>query len=261
MIMTLCAVVTVCVGCGTQTVRNIDSQADAILRNMSETLDSAEAFSFEAEGIMDEVLETGQLVQISRRSNILAIRPDKLHVDTEGDDVSRSAWYDGRTVTVLDRRAKAYASIKVPNTIERMLDFAVEKYGLTIPVSDLLFSNSYEGFIAGVRTGQYVGLYEADGSKCHHLAFQADAIDWQIWIAQGEHPYPCRYVITSTFIAGGPQYSIQTRNWKTGKQVAATDFSFRNMTNAAQMSTLSATGSNSFPKLVTRSRSRASLPS
>ena len=35
------------------------------------------------------------------------------------------------------------------------------------------------------------------GKECDHLAFRAKDTDWQIWIAQGDEPYPCRYVITS----------------------------------------------------------------
>ena len=85
------------------------------------------------------------------------------------------------------------------------------------------------------------------GVECDYLAFRAEEVDWQIWIAQGEHPYPCRYVITSMFIGGGPQYTIQTRNWKTGKQVAATDFSFRNTTNAKKVDLENLKGTDELP--------------
>jgi hypothetical protein len=62
------------------------------------------------------------------------------------------------------------------------------------------------------------------GVECDHLAFRGDDVDWQIWIAQGERPYPCRYVITSTKVAGAPQYTLDIRNWKTGAQVASDGF-------------------------------------
>ena len=75
------------------------------------------------------------------------------------------------------------------------------------------------------------------GIECDHLAFRAKEVDWQIWIAQGEHPYPCRYVITSTQVDQGPQYSIQISDWKTGTDVVAEDFSFKNTTDAKQGST------------------------
>ena len=72
------------------------------------------------------------------------------------------------------------------------------------------------------------------GIECDHLAFRTKEVDWQIWIAQGDHPYPCRYVITSKGCQG-PQYSIQIRDWKTGDEVAADDFGFKNPTNAKKI--------------------------
>jgi hypothetical protein len=59
------------------------------------------------------------------------------------------------------------------------------------------------------------------GVECDHLAFRTEEVDWQIWIAQGDRPYPCRYVITSTKVAGLPQYTVDVRAVKTGAEVAA----------------------------------------
>jgi hypothetical protein len=59
------------------------------------------------------------------------------------------------------------------------------------------------------------------GSGSH---VETDEVDWQIWIAQGDRPYPCRYVITSSKVKGSPQYTIDVWNWKTGKEAASDDF-------------------------------------
>ena len=63
-------------------------------------------------------------------------------------------------------------------------------------------------------------------SECDHLAFRKKDVDFEVWIAQGAQPYPCRYDITTKVVAGEPEFRIQIRNWKTGKNVAADDFSF-----------------------------------
>ena len=73
------------------------------------------------------------------------------------------------------------------------------------------------------------------GVECDHLAFRTKEVDWQIWIAQGPRPYPCRYVITSKLVANGPQYSVRIRDWKTGNDVAPDDFSFKNSTNTKKV--------------------------
>ena len=51
-----------------------------------------------------------------------------------------------------------------------------------------------------------------DGVDCHHLAFRNTEVDWQIWVAVGDKPLPKKYVITSRWITGAPQYST-TMSW------------------------------------------------
>ena len=74
-----------------------------------------------------------------------------------------------------------------------------------------------------------------EGQECDHLAFRAKDTDWQIWISQGPDKYPCRYVITNTTVDQAPQYSITISNWKTGDEVGADDFSFKNITSAKKI--------------------------
>lgn len=76
----------------------------------------------------------------------------------------------------------------------------------------------------------------------------AKEVDWQIWIAQGERPYPCRYVISSKFMDREPQYSIQIRDWKAGDEIGATDFSFKNPTDAKKVDLKDLEGTDELPK-------------
>lgn len=217
--------VAACAGCGSRA--EIDPQADQALRSMSDLLSKAQALSFQAEGTMDEVLETGQLSQFSRKSKIILARPGRLHAETEGDDVSRSAWYDGKTVTVLDKRENVYGSVQVPNTIEKMLDLVIEKYGLTLPVADLLFRNPYKTFIAEVESGTYVGRHNVGDHVCHHLAFRQESIDWQIWIDAGKTPVPRKLVITYKQEPGHPHYVVVLDQWDLSPKHSGDTFAFR----------------------------------
>ena len=73
------------------------------------------------------------------------------------------------------------------------------------------------------------------GVECDHFAFRTKEVDWEIWIAQGARPYPCRYVITSKKVEGWPQYRMDVRAWKTGAEVASNDFSFTAPTGAKKL--------------------------
>ena len=80
-----------------------------------------------------------------------------------------------------------------------------------------------------------LGSGVVNGTECDYLAFREDEVDLQIWITQGDHPHPCKYVVTSRLVPDGPQYSVEFTNWKTGSDVAADDFTFKNSTNAEKI--------------------------
>ena len=80
-----------------------------------------------------------------------------------------------------------------------------------------------------------LGSGVVNGVECDTFAFRKNEVDWQIWIAQGEHAYPCRFVVTSKLANGDPQYTIQFRDWKFGSDVAADDFAFKNASNAKEV--------------------------
>jgi hypothetical protein len=103
-----------------------------------------------------------------------------------------------------------------------------------VPGADLLLSNVNDTLMATVTNVKDLGGGVIGGVECDHLAFRTKEVDWQIWIAQGSRPYPCRYVITSTKVPQAPQYSLTIRDWKTGDEVGSDDFSFKNATNATK---------------------------
>ena len=96
-------------------------------------------------------------------------------------------------------------------------------------------SNSYDELMQDVYDSKDLGSGVINGVECDALAFRKADVDWQIWIAQGERPYPCRFVVTSKLANGDPQYTIQFRDWKFGNDVAADDFAFKNASNAKQV--------------------------
>ena len=99
----------------------------------------------------------------------------------------------------------------------------------------LLARNVYDELMREVTDVKDLGSGVIGGTECDHLAFRTSEVDWQIWIAQGEHPYPCRYVITSKGVDQGPQYSVQISGWKAGDQAAPGDFAFKAPTDSTKV--------------------------
>jgi hypothetical protein len=101
-----------------------------------------------------------------------------------------------------------------------------DKFHKPLPGADLLLSNVYDELMPLVEDVKDLGSGVIQGQECDHLAFRTKEVDWQIWIAQGDRPYPCRYVITSPNVAGSPQYTIDVRDWRTGGEVTSDSFAF-----------------------------------
>jgi hypothetical protein len=76
-----------------------------------------------------------------------------------------------------------------------------------------------------VKEGAVVGSAFVGGVEADHLAFRTDLVDWQIWISKGDKPLPLKYVITTKWVTGAPEYSLRLTNWKTDG-VDAAQFAF-----------------------------------
>lgn len=192
-------------------VRRIDPRADEILKKMSALLAAAPRFALEAEETFDEVSDNAPRLQLTNVRRIAIERPARLAADATGDTLSRATWYDGKTITVLDKSKNQYVTLDAPATIDATLDAVSDEYGIVIPVSDLLYSDVYATLTEGVVYGEYQGLHQAAGVLCHHLAFSQEAIDWQIWIDAGDQPLPRKLVITYVGEPGAPQYAAVIR--------------------------------------------------
>ena len=234
LVVSLSFFVMVCsVGCVSERV--VDPQADEVLRAMGETLAGAKGLSFRAQSTVDEMLESGQIVQYSSTRKVLVRRPDRLALEADGDLFRRRVWYDGQTLTVLDVDANAYATIDVPTNIDEMLDLVIGEYDLTVPLADVLYRDPYKILIENVETGEYLGVPEVDGHPCHHLAFQQEVIDWQVWIDAGEVPVPRKVVITYTRLPGRPQFRATLSEWNLSPTLSERMFEPRLPADAEQV--------------------------
>ena len=153
----------------------------------------------------------------------------------------------GKTLTLLGKKRNLYTQLDVPGTIDHLIDELKDTYHRPLPAADLLLLNAYDALMLDVVDVKDLGSGVIDGVECDHLAFRTKEVDWQIWIAHGDRPYPRRYVITSKLLASGPQYTIQTRDWKTGGEAAATVFQFKNTTNADKVELKDLKGAEDLP--------------
>jgi hypothetical protein len=206
--------------------RSVEARAEQELKRMGEFLAKLPRFALEAEETFDELPDGHLRRQLTNVRRVAVERPNHLAADATGDTLSRASWYDGRTVTVLDKEHNVYATIEAPATIDATFDKLEDEYGIVLPLADLLSANPYAVLMAGVTYGRYLGLHQAAGVACHHLAFSQDTIEWQIWIDAGDKPLPRKLVISYVEEPGEPQYSAVIRRWTIDTPVPEGLFTF-----------------------------------
>lgn len=215
--------------------RLVDARADELVKQMSDLLAGTTSFALEAEETFDEVPEHLPRTQLTNRRHVALKRPDRMAGDASGDAVNRSFWYDGKTVSVLDKEQNAYATLAVPSTIDGALDAVFERTGMVVPLADFLYENVYGRLMESVQRGVYLGIHDVAGLPCHHLSFEQETVDWQIWIETGETPLPRKLVIAYKTEDEVPQYAVTIRKWNLKADVPEELFRFELPEGAERM--------------------------
>ncbi len=204
----------------------VDPRADQLLRKMSDYLGGLQQFSVQTENTLEVVLRSGEKIQYVNPAELSVRRPNKLRAHREGDLVNQVFYYDGKTLTLYSPDHKYYATVDAPPTIDTMMDFARTALDVFAPGGDLVYKNPYDILTEDVVSGFYVGMSVIGGIKCHHLAFRGNEVDWQIWIEDGDRPLPKRFIVTTKWMTGAPQFTATTSNWNLSPKLTDDVFTF-----------------------------------
>jgi len=227
---TLCAVALIVAAATVGTARTSSESTDQanakrLVKAMSDYLASQGEISFDFETNLEIVTKQNQKVGLASSGSVTLDRPGRIRATRKGGFANVEFVSDGKTMTLVGKDRNVYAQVEAPGTIDQLVDVLRDKYHRPVPAADLLMSNVYDQLMPEVVDAKDLGSGVIGGIECDHLAFRTKDVDWQIWMTQGDSPRPCRYVITSTQVAGAPQYTIDIKSWKTGAAVASERFS------------------------------------
>ena len=214
---------------------NIDAQAVQVLRDACQYLAEAPFFSITAEIWREHLTDAGQKVQFSRSMEMEVQRPNRFHTEVHSPHSQRGFWYDGQTLTILDRKRNLYSTTPAPANLDQAVDVARDQFGIDLPMVDLAVSDPFTNAMARVEAARDFGMAPAMGYLCHHLAFTQDNIDWQIWIQDGPQPLIRKLVITHKNEPGSPEFTGLIREWNLISRIAPSDFAFVPPAGAAKV--------------------------
>ena len=204
----------------------LNPDADEVLQSMSNFLAGTKSFSVDADIGNEIVSLNGQKLQFNSRSTMQVDRPSHFHAKRIGRFVETELIYDGAKLTIYGHNLNAYVQKDIAGTIDDVILAIEAETGFSVPGSDLLLSNPYSALSSGVVSSGYYGKANVGGIECHHLAFRTDRVDLQLWVKAGDEPLPMKYVITSRWVTGAPQYSVQMSNWNLQAQSSIHQFEF-----------------------------------
>lgn len=219
----------------------ITQDARSALAQMGTAL-LAKEFSFHARTIRADARQGDLLLHIEHEFDVTVRRPDRLLVDGTGDDGPRKLMYDGKTVVLALDGGKLYASLPVPNTIQRMMYVVMGRFGLDFPLADFLTDAPDKAFLTGVTAGRELATVTIDGVPCRHLVFwQPPGIELELWLEK-DRAVPRRLIVIDHTLPGSPNFVAEMSDWNFGIHPADADFAFTPPEGAKQVDFGAVTG-------------------
>jgi hypothetical protein len=204
----------------------IDPDARAVLQQMSDFLGSKASFSVSYETETEIVSTAGQKLAFIASGSIEFERSGKLFASRQGLVANAELYFDGSNLSIYGKNQNAYYTQELKGTVEDAINVVRSDIGLDAPGADLLRANVLDYLIGNVTSGTHIGETMLAGVRAHHLAFRTDNVDWQVWIRADGDPVPLQYIITSKWVAQGPNYVLRLSNWNFELAIDTARFTF-----------------------------------
>ena len=114
----------------------------------------------------------------------------------------------------------------MPPDIESALDKANKEFGVRVALTDLASPSLWELLNKRIKHSLYVGQSKIRGVPCHHLSFDSDEVQLQVWVDAGDRPLPRKVVLTHKNLPGSPQWTAYLSDWNFSPQLNDTLFAF-----------------------------------
>ena len=194
-----------------------------IIERMSEKLGAAPSLSVTVIEGREELMRDGTPQHASLTREAIVRRPDRLYTTVTGDR-HNEVWYDGVGVTVVLHKEKIFGQARAPETLDKTLDAIYERYGLSVPFADYVYSSPAKALLTDSITGGWVARETVDGQEADHLAFKAKGVNWEVWIPASGDPLPMRAVADFADNRRLRKIDMTFKNWNLAPQIAENRF-------------------------------------
>jgi hypothetical protein len=201
--------------------------ARALLLKMGEFLGKTQRLSVTVRIAYDTVQTSGQKLEWHDVRMLTLSRPDRFRLETEKSNGARSlVVFDGKQISAFDESGRTYAQAAQPGGVDETLVYFVRDLGMRLPLAVLFVSRAAGDLERRVKSVEYVEKTGILGAPAHHLVGRTDSVNFQIWITDGDQPFPQRIVLTYPNAPGQPEFRAQFSAWNLAPEAADALFAF-----------------------------------
>lgn len=159
------------------------------------------------------------------RPNKFAYRGKSEKDETAGIEVIS----DGTNLVIIRMKDKKYTEAKSPKQLDRIGEVLqrLGQSGSCMLFQNVLAKDPLELLLEGVTKGEHAGMEKVNGKECHHLKFEQENQDWELWVAAEGKPF----VLKAKSVISFGELKISTietyTNWKVDVEPAKDAFVFK----------------------------------
>jgi hypothetical protein len=196
---------------------------EALMKQLSVTIAGAQAIAFTSEetGSRTKTDGTRETLRYSRELSLR--RPDRLHFVMKGDR-DLEVFYQASKVTLVSHKDKVFAEFPATATLDETVDVISYRYGIPMPVGELLTLNPETSLLTAETTGGWAGREVIDGASCIRLSWQEPRVDWSVWLEEGGSGLPRKLEVSYKVHKARPATTIVFKSWNLAPSIADTVF-------------------------------------
>lgn len=207
--------------------QNLDTAALYILQRMSNTLKSLSSCSLHVQAFYDSPTDDLGLIKRVKEETVYATFPNKLLIDTKGDNERHALIYNGKSLTYYSFDGNSYSTIdNPPGTSLETIQLLSNTYGIEVPGADFFYPSFVDDIKTTALTLSLLGKTTIDGTECYHIAGKDSTMSYQFWIKNDALFLPYKMAIVYYNRPGSPQYEALYTDWNLNINIPPSVFEF-----------------------------------
>lgn len=211
--------------------------ANKRLQDMAKWLAGLNEYTVTMRASYDVVQESGQKIEFGEQRDISVKRPDHARIEQQASDGDRDLLlFDGEHITVLDATRNVFAQAPTPGEdLDDAINYLLDSLKLRLPLAPLLMATFPQELRSHVVEADLVETTDLLGAPADNIAARTQEVDFQVWVAKGDQPWPMRIVINYRLMPGSPQFRANLVDWNRAPKFTKQTFVFEQPAGATQI--------------------------